>query len=189
MRYPAEQTAKKHQRILDEAARLFRERGFAGAGVAEIMKAAGLTHGAFYAHFDSKDALNAAATEHALAQSQQRLDTAMAGATDKKLAFLAAYLSPQHRDEKGLGCAMAALGVEVGREPAARGPFTSRLKQRIDDMVERFDWPDEAGARDDAIHMLAAAVGALILARAVDDPEFSDEILKSVRETLTSVGP
>jgi TetR/AcrR family transcriptional repressor of nem operon len=73
MRYPARETAEKHEKILAEAARLFRERGFGGAGVADIMKAAGLTHGAFYAHFDSKEALAAEALARALEQSQARI--------------------------------------------------------------------------------------------------------------------
>ena len=88
MRYPASQTAEKHERILREAARMFRERGFDGAGVADIMKAAGLTHGAFYAHFPSKDALEAEAVERAFAQSDKRIYALTANASDPKRAFL-----------------------------------------------------------------------------------------------------
>src|SRR5215831_12863322 len=98
MRYPASQTAKKHERILKEAARLFRERGFDGAGVVEIMKAAGLTHGAFYAHFPSKEALQAEAVECALGQSDCLIDALTAETSDPKRAFLDSYLSAAHRD-------------------------------------------------------------------------------------------
>ena len=98
MRYPASQTAKKHERILKEAARLFRERGFDGAGVAEIMKAAGLTHGAFYAHFASKEALEAEAVERAFAQSDNRIYALTTNTRDPKRAFLDSYLSAAHRD-------------------------------------------------------------------------------------------
>ena len=101
MRYPASQTAEKHERILREAARMFRERGFDGAGVADIMKAAGLTHGAFYAHFPSKDALEAEAVERAFAQSDKRIYALTANASDPKRAFLDSYLSAAHRDHPG----------------------------------------------------------------------------------------
>src|SRR5579864_8406171 len=101
MRYPASQTAERHEKILQEAARLFRERGFDGAGVAEIMTAAGLTHGAFYAHFPSKEALEAEAVECAFAQSGRRVYALTAEARDKKQAFLDEYLSAAHRDDPG----------------------------------------------------------------------------------------
>jgi TetR/AcrR family transcriptional regulator, transcriptional repressor for nem operon len=187
MRYPASQTAEKHERILREAARLFRERGFDGAGVADIMKAAGLTHGAFYAHFPSKDALQAEAVERAFAQSDNRIYALTANAGDPKRAFLDGYLSAAHRDHPGSGCVMAALGPEIARDSAARRPFTQRVKHMIDRMAARFRWKRKGAARRNAIHLLSAAVGALTLARAVDDPRLSDEILESVRDSLTSL--
>jgi TetR/AcrR family transcriptional regulator, transcriptional repressor for nem operon len=182
MRYPASETAEKHEKILKEAARLFRERGFGGAGVAEIMKAAGLTHGAFYAHFPSKEALEAEAVECALAQSDHRVDAAEG--SNPKRAFLDGYLSAAHRDHPGSGCAIAALGPEIARDSAARKPFTQRVKHMIDGMAGRFQWKPKGAARRNAIHLLSAAVGALVLARAVDDPRLSDEILDSVRDSL-----
>lgn len=189
MRYSAKETAEKHERILSEAARLFRERGFAGAGVAEIMQAAGLTHGAFYAHFPSKDALASAALTRAFEQSNAHKQ---AGAGDPKQAFLDRYLSVAHRDRPGAGCAIAALGSEVARDEASRAPFTEQIVQMIADMTERFGWDEGGGAtgrrarpaRQNAIHLLSAAVGALIMARAVNDPELSEEILASVRDSL-----
>jgi TetR/AcrR family transcriptional regulator, transcriptional repressor for nem operon len=187
MRYPAGQTAEKHEKILKEAARLFRERGFDGAGVAEIMEAAGLTHGAFYAHFPSKDALEAEAVERAFAQSDNRVYALTANARDRKRAFLDRYLSAAHRDHPGTGCAMAALGPEIARDSATRKPFTHGVKRMIDGIVGRFRWKGKGGARRHAIHLLSAAVGALILARAVDDPRLSDEILESVRDSLASL--
>lgn len=187
MRYPASETAEKHERILDEAARLFRERGFSGAGVAEIMKAAGLTHGAFYAHFDSKEALAGEALTRAFAQSERNLSAVSEEATDQKQAFLESYLSRAHRDHPGQGCALAALGPEVARDGAIRVPFTRQVKQMIARMTARFAWKRQGAERQRAIHLLAAAVGALILARAVDDPALSDEILDSVRKSLTGL--
>jgi TetR/AcrR family transcriptional regulator, transcriptional repressor for nem operon len=187
MRYPATQTAEKHERILEEAARLFRERGFDRAGVAEIMKAAGLTHGAFYAHFPSKDALEAEAVECAFAQSNDRIHALTANAGDPKQAFLDGYLDAAHRDHPGSGCVIAALGPEIARDSAARKPFTQRVKRMIDGMAERYRWKRRGASRRNAIHLLSAAVGALTLARAVDDPRLSDEILESVRDSLASL--
>ena len=187
MRYPASETAKKHDRILKEAARLFRERGFDGAGVAEIMNAAGLTHGAFYAHFASKEALEAEAVERGFAQLDNRMFALTANARDPRRAFLANYLSAAHRDHPGSGCVIAALGPEIARDSAARKPFTQRVKHVIDGMAARFRWKRRGAGRRNAIHLLSAAVGALTLARAVDDPRLSEEILESVRESLTSL--
>jgi TetR/AcrR family transcriptional regulator, transcriptional repressor for nem operon len=187
MRYPASETAEKHEKILEEAARLFRERGFGGVGVAEIMKAAGLTHGAFYAHFASKEALEAEAVDHAFAQSDRRVDARAAETTDPKQVFLDHYLSPAHRDHPGTGCAIAALGPEIARDSAARQPFTRGVKHMIDGTAGRFRWKRKSPARHNAIHLLSAAVGALVLARAVDDPQLADEILETVRESLASL--
>jgi TetR/AcrR family transcriptional repressor of nem operon len=187
LRYPANQTAERHDKILHEAAKLFRERGFDGAGVAEIMKAAGLTHGAFYAHFSSKEALEAEAVERAFAQSHRRVYGLTEEARDKKQAFLDNYLSAAHRDDPGSGCAIAALGPEVARDSAARKPFTHSVKRMIDGMTGRFRWKRQGAARRNAIHLLSGAIGALVLARAVDDPRLSDEILESVRDSLASL--
>ncbi|MBV8107110.1 MAG: TetR/AcrR family transcriptional regulator [Hyphomicrobiales bacterium] len=187
MRYPANQTAERHEKILQEAAKLFRERGFDGAGVAEIMKAVGLTHGVFYAHFPSKEALEAEAVERAFAQSDRRVYALTAEGRDKKQAFLDNYLNAAHRDDPGSGCAIAALGPEIARDSAARKPFTQRVKHVIDGMTGRFRWKRKGAARRNAIHLLSGAVGALVLARAVDDPRLSDEILESVRDSLASL--
>ena len=187
MRYPARETAEKHEKILSEAARLFRERGFAGAGVADIMKAAGLTHGAFYAHFASKDALAAEAVTRAFEQSEKRIESRMSGAKDAKQGFLDGYLTRAHRDNPGQGCAIAALGPEIARDPVVRAPFTQQVKRMIGWMTDRFRWRTRQAARDNAILALSASVGALILARAVDDPKLSDEILSRIRDRISSL--
>jgi TetR/AcrR family transcriptional regulator, transcriptional repressor for nem operon len=187
MRYPASETATKHEKILKEAARLFRERGFDGAGVAEIMRAAGLTHGAFYAHFPSKEALEAEAVECAFAQSDNRVYAVTAKARDRKQVFLDSYLTATHRDHPGSGCVIAALGQEIARGSAARKPFTQRVKRMIEEMAGRFGWKRSGAARRNSIHLLSAAVGALTLARAVGDPRLSREILESVRDSLASL--
>ena len=143
VRYPATETAEKHERILNAAAKLFRERGFSGVGVAEIMQAAGLTHGAFYAHFESKDALAAEALVRAFAQSDDNIYAATANAAEPKQAFLEGYLSARHRDRPGTGCALAALGAEIARDTAMRAPFTEQVKRMIARMAKRFGWKNQ----------------------------------------------
>src|SRR6478672_366385 len=114
MRYPAKETAAKHERIVKEASRLFRERGFENVTVGEVMKAAGLTHGAFYAHFGSKQELQEAAVAYGQSLSAGRARNH--GVTKKgRRAYTDRYLSAWHRDNPGDGCTMAALGQEVAR--------------------------------------------------------------------------
>lgn len=185
MRYPASETAARHERILDAAARLYRDRGFEGVGVAEIMRAAGLTHGAFYAHFPSKAALAAEAVARAQQQSDQWVAGRTRGADDPRRAFLDSYLTADHRDSVGSGCPIAALGPEIARNPAVRAGFTGRLRHTLSAMAKRLAGADAKAAAEphaDAIRLLSTAVGALVLARAVDDPALSDAILAAARD-------
>ena len=185
MRYPASETAEKHERILGEAARLFRERGYSGVSVSEIMQATGLTHGPFYSHFASKDALFAEALTHLSERGQCELERA-AATPDAMRAYLAAYLSAQHRDHPGHGCLMPAVGSEVGRagerQAGARSAYTRHVKRMLAWLGQAYPWPAMDTARRDAHRMLASMIGAVILARAVDDAQLSDDILRDVRE-------
>jgi TetR/AcrR family transcriptional regulator, transcriptional repressor for nem operon len=183
MRYPAAETAEKHERILNEAARLFRERGFSGVSVSEIMKATGLTHGPFYNHFDSKEALMADSVMHGMQTTLDGLE-ATEGSARGWADYLKRYLSVAHRDACGAGCTMAALAAEVRQEPLVRGPFTARLRAVVETMASHFPWSSKRVARGDAIRALSSMVGAMVLARAVDDDAFSEEILKEVRKGL-----
>jgi len=180
MRYPAAETAEKHQRILDEASRLFRERGFDGVSVSEIMKATGLTHGPFYNHFASKEALMAESVAHAAAASKAGAESAR-GSPEAMIDYVQHYVSESHRDDPGHGCLMAALGSEVSRVPAVRAGFTDHVRASIANFSKHFPWPAKRHARRDSIRMLSAMVGAVTLARAVDDPALSEEILREVR--------
>ena len=181
MRYPAAQTAERHEGILDAAARLFRERGFEGVKVADVMAAAGLTHGAFYAHFPSKAALAAASVERGLDEMLRHLDRALA-ADDPGRAFADGYLSAQHRDHPGQGCVIAALGPEFARAAESeRSGFSERIRTLIARMASGFSWRRRADARAEAIRMVATLVGAIVLARAVNDPALSDEIIAAAR--------
>lgn len=185
MRYPAEETAARHERILQQASRLFRERGIGGVSVPEIMKAAHLTHGPFYNHFASKDALITESLKAAMDRQVQRLRSGMR-AKAGLCAFLDDYLSSEHRDDPGGGCVMAALAGEVARNPGARVPFTQYVKDMLSAMSEKFA-PKEnrkEEARAEALRILVAIVGAVILARAVDDNALSDEILARTNADL-----
>lgn len=183
MRYPAAETAEKHARIVEQAARLFRERGFDGVSVGEIMKETGLTHGPFYNHFASKEALMAESFLHAARVSGELMASKTPDAAGKS-AYLAAYLSPAHRDAPGSGCPIAALSTEIARAPGVRGAYTTHIRGMIARLATYFPWSSKRHARRDAIAALSAIVGALTLARAVDDEELSDEIL---RETLAGL--
>lgn len=183
MRYPAAETAEKHQRILDAATRMFRDRGFDRASVADIMKAAGLTHGSFYNHFESKSDLANACIKHGAAISLGNIEMTEASAEGKR-AYIDDYLSAAHRDDPSSGCLMAALGSEVRREPEARGAMTRFIHSFVDRLANRFPWQKPRNARRDAIRVTAAMVGGLILARAVNDDAFSKEILQVVADGL-----
>jgi TetR/AcrR family transcriptional regulator, transcriptional repressor for nem operon len=174
MRYPATETAEKHDRIVQEASRLFRERGFEDVTVAEVMKKAGLTHGAFYSHFESKEALMAAAVEYAM-QGVLRGVKKSFPTLEGRRAYLDRYLTARHRDTPGTGCPMAALSGEIRNEPEVKGRFTANLKEIISAM---------GGERREAMATLATLVGAISLARAVDDEAFSREILREVQKKL-----
>jgi TetR/AcrR family transcriptional regulator, transcriptional repressor for nem operon len=173
MRYPVEETAAKHERIVKEASRLFRERGFENVSVGEVMKAAGLTHGAFYAHFGSKEELQAAAVAYGQKVSLGRLQRSK---KKPKGSFTDRYLSPWHRDNPGDGCTMAALAEEVARStPELKAAFELGLENML---------AAKGGEREEAIFRTAAQLGGVVLARAVQNPRLSDEILSSVRQKL-----
>lgn len=184
MRYPAHQTAERHQRILEEASRLFRAKGFAAASIGDVMKACGLTHGGFYAHFDSKDALARASLEHAMEQKLEDVRRLTANGENSKADFLTSYLSMSHRNHPEDGCAIAALAVDVAREPSTQPNFTARLKRMVATFEQYLPWNKSRSKERQALCFTAAIVGALVLARAVDDPELSAAILLSVQEEL-----
>jgi TetR/AcrR family transcriptional repressor of nem operon len=174
MRYPVEETAAKHERIVKEASRLFRERGFQNVSVGEVMKAAGLTHGSFYAHFGSKEELQAAAVAYGQKVSLARRQHNKVMRNKESYAYR--YLSPRHRDNPGDGCTMAALGQEVSRSaPELKAAFERGLEEILS---------EEAGDRKEAIFRTAALLGGVVLARAVENPQLSDEILAAVRQKL-----
>lgn len=181
MRVSKERLAENRERILAEAARLFRERGLAGVGVDALADAAGLTHGGLYSQFGSKERLAAEALGHALAASTAK--TARARSLSE---YAASYLSAAHRDAPGGGCALAALGCEVPRHAGSvRAAFTAgvrRMTARISDLL---GVTTDSDREAEALAIAATLVGALVLARAVDDPQLSNRILAASRERLS----
>jgi TetR/AcrR family transcriptional repressor of nem operon len=174
MRVSREQVAQNRRKILAAASRLFRARGFEGVTVAEVMQAAGLTHGGFYGHFKSKDDLIA----------QTLADVLLAKAPDETdpLRYAASYLSARHRDDLAGGCPTAALGAETLRQtPAARAAMTAGLRRQIERLSRGAPGADPVTQRRAAIGSWAAMVGAVILARLSDDPRLSDEVLEQTR--------
>ena len=177
-----------HERIVETAARAIRRSGYRGAGVADIMKEAGLTHGGFYAHFESREGMLAEAADRAGADTVAFLAGVAAAAPPKQEldAMLRAYLSKEHVESAETGCVVAALGSEMPRQaPKVRRAATHRIKEMIDLVARQLpDW-GRPGAHERALVTVATALGALILARAVDDPKLSDAVRRAALNHLT----
>jgi len=171
------------------AARAIRKHGYEGVGVADVMKEAGLTHGGFYAHFKSRDALLAAAADQAGAESIENLTRGIAAAKpgQELLALIDTYLSDRHAaaPEQGWGCAIAAAGSEVPRQQAEVRRVASRRIKDLVGLIER-QFPEwgRGAAHDKAMGIAATVVGAVVLARAVDDAQLSNRIRRAARELI-----
>lgn len=180
-----------HERIVDAAARAIRRSGYNGAGVADIMKDAGLTHGGFYAHFASREAMLAEAADRAGCEAVQAMERVAAAVPPEQTfqAMVRAYLSEAHVKSIETGCATAALGSEMPRQaPEVRRAATRRIKEMIDLIARQYpDW-GEPGVHERAMVTASTLVGALILARAVDDPRLSDALREAALHHLTSNG-
>jgi TetR/AcrR family transcriptional regulator, transcriptional repressor for nem operon len=187
MRYSREHKLETHARIVKKASVRLREKGAHGIGVADLMKDAGLTHGGFYAHFDSREALVIEAFAYAMDRGTEHWrKLAEATPTDKRLATLvASYLTPLHRDDPGHGCAIPTLGAEIAREsPKTRKAFAAKLEQMIDLFAAQMvDLPPKQ-ARRKAMATIATMMGTLVLARIAGNGEFSDEILGAGRDAV-----
>ncbi|CCE00849.1 TetR family transcriptional regulator [Bradyrhizobium sp. STM 3809] len=189
MRKTREQTAESKAKIVDTAARLLRERGVAGASIADVMAAAGMTQGGFYRHFTSKNDMLAAATRHAF--------TAMAGGMDRDTdagspeaalaAYVARYLSPEHIAHPGEGCPAAGFGADAGRMPDVLGAeFAEGAEQLITRVAAGLVARGlaELEARAEAIRTLTMLVGTVVIARALGASPLRDEIVAAAREKL-----
>ena len=187
MKVSREQAAENREKILNLAANMYREKGFDGISIADLMKTAGLTHGGFYGHFSSKEDLMAQACTRAvddlLAQGYARQ---IEHKGDSFEAFIDYYLSLKHRDNSGTGCLMAALGCDAARQsPTVRRVFTDNAKRLANSMKALLKGRvDDSQVHQQALVTLASLVGAQVIARALDDEKLSREVLRSVAASI-----
>lgn len=177
MKVSREQVAENRRKILEVAGKLFREKGFAAVSVADIMAGAGLTHGGFYGYFPSKEALIA----QALVEAASHPGLPQGGTAD----LVAAYLSPSHKDNPGVGCPVAALGGDIARmTPDIRAAMTEVLGQQINGLAARTGGDSPQARRQNAIGIYAALIGGLTLARMSNDEKLAAEILQATSTFL-----
>lgn len=186
MRVSRQQAEENRRRVVETAGRLFREKGFNGIGVADLMNEAGLTHGGFYGQFASKEELAAEACTDTLTVAAARWERLAERSPEEALGRIVGfYLSAAHRDGSANGCPIAALAVDAGRQGGpVRRAFTAGLRPFVETLARLLPGRAEAERRRKALATLSGLVGALILARAVEDPELSGEILAAVSADL-----
>jgi len=188
MKVSRAQAEQNRNRIVDVAAEMFREHGFDGIGVADLMKAAGLTHGGFYGHFKSKEELAGEACARALSKSRDKLAAvAQAGSDDPLADVIGTYLSERHRKEGGKGCAFAALGADAARHSKPlRSVFSTGVENYLEVLTDIVPGRTKPERRKKAMATLSAMVGALVLSRAVDDAGLAKDILAATAANLTA---
>jgi TetR/AcrR family transcriptional repressor of nem operon len=192
MRVSRAQAAENRQNVIDAASRLFRQHGFDGIGLKDLMEAAGMTQGAFYKQFASKEDLIAEASARALEKAADRWSKAAdANPRDPLGAVLGFYLSKGHRKEEREGCPLVALGADAARQSAeVKKGFEAGIREHLNFLCGVLSDTDSAAKREKAISILSTMVGAVTLARIVNDPRFAQSILdaaaKSVRELASS---
>ena len=181
MRYAEDHKAQTHQRILHEASARFRRDGIGATGLQPLMKALGLTHGGFYAHFKSKDELVEKALRCAADQLKERTEQAFAR-EDSLNAFIDLYLSPVHRDNPETGCPLPTMSAELGQRGEPSVITDEVLKSRLGALENALSGDPDANAR--ALVMMSTVIGALVMSRSVQDKAFSDRILETTKEWL-----
>lgn len=190
MRYPPAHKLATRRRIIEAASLAFRERGVSETGVDEVMRLAGLTHGGFYAHFHDKSELIAEACASAFDAAVPNLEriARQRSRSARARLLIDSYLSSHHRDNRGSGCIVVAVGADAARlTGAARTGYARGLARHIDRLAEALRLSaDPAKNRRKVTHLLSSLVGALLFARAIDDPARSEEVLLSMRHHLRS---
>jgi TetR/AcrR family transcriptional repressor of nem operon len=178
--------SKSRERVLRITARRIREEGMSRPGVADLMKEAGLTHGGFYKHFTSRDDLMYQAAELALADGETKMaDAVRRYPEEPRAGLIDSYLSTRHRDAPGTGCALVTLGAAAGRGGAGlKEAYEQQVRSYLGLLSETGNGDDTDEAQADAMLILSALVGALLMSRAVADPELSDQLLRTVAEQL-----
>ena len=188
MRYPASHKITTRRRILEAASQAFRERGVAETGVDEVMRRAGLTHGGFYAHFRDKTELIAEACGSAFDEAVPNLEriAAQSTAAARVRLLIDSYLSKRHRDNRGSGCLVVAVGADMARlRGAARAGYARGFRQHLDRLGAALRLSsDPRENREQVVHLMSSLVGALLFARAIEDPVESDATLHTMRRRL-----
>lgn len=178
MRVSRAQAEENRDRIITVASRLFREHGFDGIGLKDLMKGAGLTQGGFYKQFTSKDDLAALASRRALESATRRWSAAAADTSDPLEAVIAFYLSKDHRGEKAEGCPLVALGADAARQSAdVRRPFEDGIRAHFEILDELMGDADSSSPSEKAIAILSMMVGAVTLSRIIEDESLSERVL------------
>ena len=186
MRYSREHKQETHDRIVKKASVRLREKGAHGIGVADLMKEAGLTHGGFYAHFDSREALVIEAFAYAMDRSMEhwRKQSGQVPPEKQLTQVVETYLSALHRDNPSHGCSIPALGADIAREsPKTRKAFAAKLDEMIELIADFIPDATRKAARKQAIATLATMAGTMLLARIAGSSELSDEVLKAGRDS------
>jgi TetR/AcrR family transcriptional repressor of nem operon len=179
MRVSRDQAAENRARIIEVASQQFRQKGFDGIGVADVMKNAGLTHGGFYGHFASKDDLIAQSCDAAMKRSAEKWSAiAQEGPEVALAAITSSYLAKNHKGDLANSCTMALLAPDIARQGGVvQTRFTEGTKRLLEILSDLVPGRSKAKKRQKALATMAGLIGAVVLSRAVDDPEFADEIL------------
>jgi TetR/AcrR family transcriptional repressor of nem operon len=191
MRVSKAQQARNREHVIAAAAKLLRERGIEGIGVDALAKAAGMTHGAVYSHFGSKEELAAAAVRQSLSEVRARwiADAGGEGSPGLFNRLVRSYVSRSHRDQPGSGCALAAMGPEATRHGKnIRRAFSEASEALIDVMTDAGEGATGQVRQEEAIAAISTMLGAVVLARVVEDPALSDRVLAVVRKRLMKPG-
>jgi TetR/AcrR family transcriptional regulator, transcriptional repressor for nem operon len=188
VRKSKEESAQTRKRIVEAASAEFRRNGIDGTGLADLMAAAGLTHGGFYKHFESKEQVieeSLAFAAEQMVEAMRRTLSASPGNGGLRTG-IAEYLSIEHRDDASGGCPFAALGSEMARgSDAVREATTTGFLKMVDVIAGQLDGKSPAAARKQALLMLSTMIGAVTMARMVTDPDLSASILRQARKHLT----
>lgn len=186
MKVSREQAARHREKIVKTASRLFRERGFDGIGVADLMAAAGFTHGGLYGHFSSKEDLMAEACSHAFAQVESLWQKELDDSPDEPLETITSrYLTDHHRRTSGTGCPLASWAVDASRQPKSiRQAFTAGLRRLVNLLADQLGLKSSEERYQKSLATWSTLVGAIVLARAVNDPQLSKDILISAADCI-----
>lgn len=186
MRVSRVQAEKNRQTVIEVASRLFRERGFDGIGLKDLMKGAGLTQGAFYKQFESKEDLAVQASERAFEGATRRWSVATGAHPDDPLgAVISMYLSPEHREERMDGCPIVALGSDAARQSTdVKASFEAGIRTHLELLNGLIAETGEKEPDGKAMAILSTMVGALVLSRSVNDAHLSEQILHAAADSL-----